>query len=226
MQKTASTTISRALSNMPHAMTYPFQLLPDTNILPNPNPTADRFYFIALQHMPYNLPVRDTFLKVRPNFVLSSIRHPTDRAISSFRQQINQFECVSEMDCPKKEQLIITEFDKFVDQRRMQASQFFQLQERSPRLALRPKKLNITRVVSQLDFIFLQERLQDSFECFCKTHGVHLCDSKTSVKRENAKKKRACVEHVFMQHRFIVLSKGYEQDFQILKWFRSQLDTC
>ncbi|KAI0564262.1 Galactose-3-O-sulfotransferase [Gracilaria domingensis] len=226
MHKTASTTISRALARYATRHGLSISRASGRTYITKPNPSSSRFDVIALQHMPYNLELLDTFLNGRPNMVLSSIRHPTDRAVSWFRQQITKFERVSQRDCAKKEGDILKEFDEFVDQGRQQASQYFQLQERTARLALHPQRMNITQLMSQFNFIFLQERLQDSFECFCKTHNVHLCDAEHPVKKENAKKKRGCVEHVLMQHRPNVLTKGYEQDLEILNWVRAELDEC
>ncbi|PXF41746.1 hypothetical protein BWQ96_08535 [Gracilariopsis chorda] len=226
MHKTASTTISRALKLYAGRHGLSISTASGLRYIIEPNPTSNRYDIIALQHMAFNFEILDTFLTERPNLILTSIRHPTDRAVSWFRQQIPKFERISDRDCQKKEKQILDEFDKFVDQGRLQASQFFQMQERTARLALHPRKMNLTQIVDQFHFIFLQERLTDSFECFCKQHGVFLCDANNPVKYENAKKSRGCVQHMLMQHRPNVLTKGYEQDVQVMNWVREQLDQC
>ena len=65
---------------------------------------------------------------------------------------------------------------------RTTAPQFALLQERLRRDALRG---DARAILAQFDFVFVMERLQESLECFCMSHGVRLCSAERPLRKLN-----------------------------------------
>lgn len=105
---------------------------------PSQTPHSNNTIVIALQHIFFDFDVLDTFLTERPHLILTSASQPTDRAAGRFK-------LVSYRDSQKREEQILDELEKFVDQGRHQSSQFYYLQERTARLAVHPRKMDLTQ---------------------------------------------------------------------------------
>lgn len=225
--KTASTTISSTLIKYARRHKLSPHYAPGRIYMNFPNKSGKKYDMIALQHMPFSYKLLDTYLKTRPKLIITSIRKPVSRAISWFRQQNKDVASIEDDQCKESNKnKLLEKFDEFVKAGHVQESQMLQLQETTLKQSKSSGYLTLNETIDQFHFIFLKERLKESFECFCKDYGVRLCDKRHPLKMKNAKHTRECVENVLMENRLEKLSIGLQNDTMLFDRVEKKLNAC
>ena len=70
---------------------------------------------------------------------------------------------------------------------------------------------DIEKILDQFDFVFIKERLRESFECFCEETGIRLCSAEMPLAKKNVRG-GTCIEQQLLKYRAAELLKGSEKD--------------
>ena len=158
--------------------------------------------------------------------ILTSIRLPLQRQISWFRQQNKQFEDVrisaSSAECERPNNTLLTYFDEWSKSKRS-ASQWFILQERKNR---QKTAENMTALLEQFSFIFVKERMKESFECLCVQTGMRLCSADYPLEQKNQKPTSSCVEKQLLDYRSAELIRGAVRDLLLYEAVNEKINRC
>lgn len=219
--KTGSTTIASLLYDYIHrqkltSIQYPSNIYISK---PNINEATKRANAIVGHHFLFDNNVINSYLIKQPTLIMTSLRLPLQRRLSWFRQQNRNLESIEQCDDKKEMNRILNNFDNFT----MIGSQWSEMIERSKRTL----EIDDTDdVLNVFDFVFLKERMTESIECFCKQHGVRLCQNDNTVGEKNVASRNGCVVKVLLKQRLTELCKGAERDLLLYEAVNQRISTC
>lgn len=229
--KSGSSAVAKALLRYCDRMRLSHTLrLPTTTYVVGGNLGSNRIDCFVTHHAAYDAEMLATYLKGRPDFVLTSLRLPMQRQLSWFRQQNKDWDArlgnVTSTECGSAtSDALLTHFDDWIGRKRS-ASQWYTLQERGARLGSGRLKGNASAILEQFDFVFLKERMVESMECMCVEHGVRLCDREHPLRPVNTKAPNSCVENKLLVHRAEALMAGSVLDTILYERVDRQITAC
>lgn len=175
----------------------------------------------------------ETYLRGKPEFIMTSIRLPLQRQLSWFRQQNRNAEnpnvTATSPECATRNETLLHYFDKHWAPNKFSASQWYSMQERSARLAAsaaHAPEYNASAIIEQFDFILVKERLRESYECLCTRAGIRLCDGENPMEEANVKPTSSCVERQLLGYRGEELLKGAANDLRLYEFVNNFVTKC
>lgn len=229
--KSGSSAVANALLRYCNRMRLSHALhLPTTTYVVAANLQAKRVDCFVTHHAAYDAATLATYLKGRPQFLLTSLRLPMQRQLSWFRQQNRDWDTrlgnATSGECGSAaSDALLTHFDDWIARKRS-ASQWYTLQERGARLGSGRLKGNGSAILEQFDFVFLKERMAESMECMCVQHGVRLCDREHPLRPVNTKAANSCVENKLLTHRAEALMAGSALDTILYELVDREITAC
>jgi hypothetical protein len=185
---------------------------------------------MVAHHATFDVQMLETYLKGPPEFLLTALRLPLQRQLSWFRQQNRNAENpvinASSPACVTRNETLLKYFDEQWAPTQFSGSQWFSLQERGLRQSSDVLSHNATAIIEQFDFIFLKERLRESYECLCARTGIRLCSDEYPMEKANVKPQSSCVEMQLLAYRSEALMKGAANDLRLYEIVNDAITMC